>query len=558
MTILKNKARRRGVFGILTAVLLVGLTVLQLFLFSFLREGRFFADMTTEGIYTMTDLMRLELSEVTEPVTVSFCADPDRCLANDDLRPIYILAKELEAEKTNIRVETLNLRENSHAADAYKPIPGTEIKETDVIVSYGQKHRLAEAEKFYSRGEDGERWSFKGEYQLANMILSVVRIEAPVAYFTVGHGERYFDAEAPEHTDNASLLSFYDSLLDLGMSVKTVSLDEVAALPEDCVLLIMNGPDRDYVGDGSYGTLSSPSATEKLDRYLREGGSMLYLRDPEVKTDALPILHEFLAEWGIAYNDDTVKEDRTASGVREELSVTYATSATGNIAYSFYQAIADLATAPRTLLSDSSSLYCPWVDTTEKTLLDNVSRASCPLFFSSETTARYNASGELLHDGGVYPLGMVGVEAVLRADATYRHSYVMALGSTSFITERYFGASAYGNRDVMTALLRTLTRTDSYASSDLGSSDDMNSANFGGKIYDSDDFVTGTVYVYKKNGRTVRTTTQLSAANGYELQSTLHPISDGETVFLTLLTTVIPIGTVLIVGLCILLRRRHL
>ncbi len=557
----QNKFGRQGFLLGLLALLLVAVVALQLFLFSLFREARFFGDMTTEGIYTMTDRMKKELSGVSEEVKVTFCVDPDRALGNEDLRPIYILAKELSNEMPNIKVETLDLRTDSHAADAYKVTAASEIAESDIIVSYGQKHRIASAESFYTVGETSERWSFKGEFQLASMILSVVRVHAPVAYFTVGHGERYYDTENASHADNAALLSFFYTLTDLGMSVKTLDLDAVDAVPEDCVLLLMNGPKSDYTG-GTPAELSQTSPLDKIESYLWNGGSFLFLRDPATKESAMPVLSEYLSEWGIAYRDDTVKEPLSGGGEakRQELSVTYATSDSSSVAYNIYQAIADLVTAPRTLIANVGSLYCPWEGTDERSFLDNVSRKASPLFFSSEKSSRYDENGALLEGGGGFSLGMIGVQATLKSDATYEYAYMLALGSTSFIEEGYYGSTAYANRDVTAAVLRTMTRTDSYAASDLGSADDLNSENYGGKIYESDDFVEMDTYYVVKDGKKLLTQTfnETMQKTGYVLNRTLHPIGEGERVLLTILFLLLPVIIIPAAGIYVMLRRRHL
>ncbi len=557
MKFLQNKFGRQGFLLGIFAILLCAVIALQLLLFSLFRDARFFGDMTTEGIYTMTDRMEKELMSVSEPVTVTFCVDPDRALADADLRPIYILAKQLSHEMQNIKVETLNLRADSHAADAFKVTAASEITEEDIIVSYGQKHRIASADTFYTVGENSERWSFKGEYQLAGMILSVVRVHAPVAYFTVGHGERYYDPENPTHADNASLESFYYTLLDLGMTVKTLNLDTAAAIPEDCVLLVMNGPTADYAA-GDPASLGDTSAMDKIESYLWDGGSFFFLRDPATREADMPVLSEYLSEWGIAYRDDTVMEPQAGGGNRKELSIVYAQSETSGVAYNIYQAIADLATAPRTLIASVGSLYCPWEGSNEKNLLDNVSRIASPLFFSSEKSSRYDKNGDLLEAGGGFSLGMLGVQATLKSDATYEYAYVMALGSTSFLLEDYYGSTAYANRDVTAAILRTMTRTDSYASSDLGSATDMNSENYGGKVYENPDFVELETYLYVKNGKKLFSQSKVSAGSGYIYRRTLLPIGDGERVFVTILLFLLPALIIPACGIYVMTRRRHL
>ena len=97
---------------------------------------------------------------------------------------------------------------------------------------------------------------------MAMAILSLTAIEKPSVCFTVGHGERPADPSDPE------TYAFYDLIVNAGYSVKTVDL-EVEDIPDDCVLLIMNGPTEDYVSE-NINSIEYVSPIEKVDRFLAE------------------------------------------------------------------------------------------------------------------------------------------------------------------------------------------------------------------------------------------------------------------------------------------------
>lgn len=548
--------------AILAAVTLL-LAVLNLFLLHRVREYNFFSDMTTEGIYTMTDAMKKEMADVDEEVTITFCNDPDRLLSDELLRPTYILAKDLAAEKPNITVETLNLSRDAHAADQYKITAASSITSSDVIVSYAGKIRIASSDAFFSTGEDGSYYAYKGEYQLATMILSVTSILDPVAYFTVGHGESYYDAENPENADNETLLAFYELLVDIGLRVETLDLDALGnsgEIPADCVLLIMNAPDRDY-DDSDTASYAHRSAIEKIDRYLEKRGSMLYFRDPDVPVSQLPTLHGYLEEWGIVYGDDILRGTRTGDMTNielERLSAVYATNDTSAVSHAFYAAVADLVAAPRTVITRSSSLACAWRDTDEKTFAEGISRHVSPFLLAPKGTKSYDREGNLAGESDSFALAMVGVTAYFSEEANYTYSYLTAFGTNSILDADLLGSNAYGNRDILAAALRVMTRTDAYASSNLGSPTDLDSENYGGKAYESDDIVDSTTYYFVKGDDKLLSSMDIGNKTGYTLVRTMQPLSQTAAVFWTLLLMLLPIAVIPVAGIAMALRRKHL
>ena len=548
--------------AILAAVILL-LVALNLFLLHRVRENNFFSDMTTEGIYTMTDAMKKEMADVDETVTITFCNDPDRLLSNELLRPTYILAKDLAAEKPNITVETLNLSLDAHAADKYKITAASTISSNDVIVSYEGKIRIASSEAFFSMAENGSYYAYKGEYQLATMILSVTSILDPVAYFTVGHGEAYFDPDDPDHPDNAELLAFYELLTDIGLRVETLDLDalgEGGAIPEDCVLLIMNAPDRDY-DDSDTASYAHRSAIEKIDRYLEQRGSMLYFRDPDVPVSQLSTLHGYLEEWGIGYTDDILRGTRTGDMTDielERLSAVYATSETSPVSHAFYAAVSDLAAAPRTVVTRSSSLAYAWRDTDEKSFAEGISRQVSPFLLAPKGTRSYDREGNLVGEGDSLPLAMVGVTAYFSEEANYTYSYLAAFGTRSILSEDFLGSNAYGNRDILAATLRVMTFTDAYADSSLGSPTDLNSENYGGKKFESDDIVDSTTYYFVKGDDKLLSSMDVGNKSGYTLVRTMQPLSETAAVWWTVFFMLLPIVIIPAAGVAMVLRRKHL
>lgn len=561
--LLKNKTAYKAVTAALTVLVIVAVIALNLVLMGLQREKNFFVDLTTEQLYTMTEGMSKEIDKVKSDIQITFCDDVDRLLENDEMRPLYILAKNLEAEKENVRVKTLSLERDPNAVDAYKTAAVAEIESDYIIVECDKKFRLATAGSFWTLDEEGnEHHSFQGEYKLASMILSVTRVEAPVAYFTKGHGETYYDEKNPLHPDNAALSPFCEILMDIGMQVKSLDLSEEAAIPSDCALLIINGPTEDFTEGIDTDSLTAVSDIEKIDRYLSARGSVFFLHsnDAEISMEEdLPIFSDYLVQWGIAYRNDFVKEE--SDGRKgDTFSGVYATEDTAAVAHSLYSMISDLTAAPRTVISDTSSMYCPWTTGQSQNITDTVERHASPLLFAPETARSYERMGDTVVTDGQTPVAMVSQTAYFSSAGYYTHSYLLAAGTTDLIDGRFVGSNAYGNRDILRVALYFITRTDDHADSALGSPTDLNSENYRGTVMESDDMVESNTYIFRTpdGDRYLTTEKSVSYNEAYQLIGTLVPITAGDTVGISILIFSVALLCVPLVGIYICVRRKYL
>lgn len=561
--LLKNKTAYKAVTAAVTVFVIVAVIAINLILMGLQRENNFFVDLTTEQLYTMTDAMSEEMDKVTGNVVITFCDDVDRLLENDEMRPLYILAKNLEKEKDNIKVKTLSLERDPNAVDAYKTAAVAEIESDYVIVECDKKFRLATAGSFWTLDEEGnEHHSFQGEYKLASMILSVTRVEAPVAYFTKGHGETYYDEKNPLHPDNADLLPFCEILMDIGMQVKSLDLSSVSAIPDDCALLIINGPTRDFTEGVDLESLYAVSDIEKIDRYLAARGSVFFLRakDSEVSmSEDLPLFSDYLVQWGIAYRDDFVK-DESDGRKSDTFSGVYATEETAAVAHSLYSMISDLSAAPRTVIADTSSMYCPWKTGENQFITDKVERHASPLLFAPESARSYERGTDRVLTDGSTPVAMVSQTAYFAEEGYYTYSYFIASGTTDLIDARFVGSNAYGNRDILRVALYFVTRTESHADSSLGSPTDLNSENYRGTVIESDGMVENNTYIFRTpdGDRYLTTEKSVSYNEAYKLIGTLVPLSASDTVFISILVFSVALLCVPLVGIYICVRRKYL
>ena len=550
----KKSAKKSMFYSVIVLFFILVLTVNVLIEF-LVWENTFFIDTTKEELYTLSDDMITEMDAISSDVLITFCAEPDYLLQNYESRYTYIMSMELAKHFDNIKVEYVNSEKNPEKLDKYKNTSATTIGAYDIIVSSGGRYRLLRSKSMWTTDDSGKYWAFNGEYKMACAILSVTASESPKVCFTSGHGEKYYNPNDPA-TSDPEYEEFYNLLLLAGLTVDYINLD-TQDIPDDCVMLIINGATVDYTAQPGYiYDLDAISPIEKIDRFLSENNSVFITKDPFV---SLPTLEEYMREWGLAFGDNRIQTSNREDGDR--LFAEYVSSEQDPIGYSIYSEIASLASSPKTIIENCSQLYLIWADNSktsaEKYISPGLSVMASSLLLSSDKTKPYTnenvidpkdnngkdivlGAGETLDDRcGKYTLSAISVRTRY-VGVNYYYSYMFVSGTSSMLKNEYIGESSYANYDIVFSTVRTLTRTDRYASDDLGAIS-LNTEKYGGKILLSTELSKTNQEEYE-NGKLVRT---------YSAMST------GKMVLWTVIMAIVPVLVIPIIGTYVYLKRKN-
>ena len=527
-SIFKGKSARTRIFAVISVFAVLLIFGLNLLLTAVGLKNTVYLDLTPEGLYSLTDRMIEECSFIDElpeekEIKITFCTDPDNLVGSTVMRATYFMALNLQKEFDNVKVETVNAALNPTALARYKTTSLSTISASDVIISFGDRYRIASANSFWGLDSNGALWSYNGEYRLASILMSLTSRTQPVAYFITGHGESYYDVDNPECEMSIKNAYFADLLSERGLYIKTLDLSAqgVTKVPDDAALLIINNPTRDFTYDESQlGALSYVSELEMIDNYLVKGnGSLMVslsydLRDYEGYDDALaagtvdtfnPLksLKIFLAEWGFTFSDTQVKDKGNSyDSEGEDIIGVYSTDndSYGNAIYGKY---ASSASAPKMVVTNTGYIECSFgLGTSMQEQGSSETKRQYDSFISTSASAigyAYNESKDdysyTATDPGAKALAAVVARQRLDpVETVYTYSYVFCANSKDFFSNDLLGNPAYANYDVISAVVENMVRTDVYASSDLGGSS-MNSKNFGGKqlasttIYDYENYV---------------------------------------------------------------------
>ena len=556
MNILKGKSTRTKLFTVITVFIVAAAILLTLVLNFLGMKHTLFLDMTYEGFYTLTDTMKREcefVEELDEKVEIILCNDPDRLISQTVTRVVYYMAIMLDNAFENVEVRTVNVALNPTAVSKYKTTSLAEISPTDVIISYGDRYRVLNSEVFWYRNSQNELFSYNGEYKMASLLKSVTaysKAGKASAYFVIDHGETYYDESRPD--ENRELLNFIHALEDAGLAIKTLNLTEVERIPDDCALLIINDPKTDFEPDPDRANeFYYVSPLEKIDRFLiADYGSLMVAKDFERK---LPLLEEFLNEWGFIFESalvkDTVNNIADKDGSATQLIGSY-NKDEDSYGMGIYSEFASLSSAPRFIVTRTGYLRCSYgvSDSVFENGAGGTSRIYSPFILSSDKATAYskdeNGNYSLLHtnEGAKDLVGVTTRKQLNSTTNENKYSYVMCANSKDFFSSAFVGSSAYSNYDVIVALAQNATRSDEHASIELGGIS-QNSPSYGGKLLISTDMTALGESLYDKDP---------SKPIKYN-----HGISLPEIVLYSIIIFLVPI-TIAAVGIVVRVKRKYL
>lgn len=112
------------------------------------------------------------------------------------------------------------------------------------------------------------------EQAFANVLMRLARGSASLVLALEGHGERKLDGIA-----NHDLGEFGRQLQQRGLELNTVNTALVQAIPDNAAMLLIASPQSDL----------EPAEVQKIQRYVSDGGNLLWLIDPEPLRGLHPI-----------------------------------------------------------------------------------------------------------------------------------------------------------------------------------------------------------------------------------------------------------------------------
>ncbi len=452
-----NKKLRYGTLSaVVTALFLAVIIMFNVVFSTFAQKNLWYIDMTSDGVYTLSDECVDILRDVKDDVRIIFCDDPDTLNDTDNSRLVYNTALEIADKLDNITVETVNVIKNPTAVNKYKTTATTLINPTDVIIESGAKFRKLSLSAFYTftQSSPNSPWAYSAESKFASTILAVTRTSAPICGIITNHGESYADEAL------ATLVS------DAGYEIEFIDLS-ANEIPTDCKLLISYNPTSDFLS--SYDGYSDISEIEKLDKYMDGVNSFILFVSPS--TPVLPNLEEYLYEWGVKlgryekdgqlYSGMVYDSQNSIDKEGNNIVAKYVTEES-SLGLQVNNDLTNAGTAPKVIFPEAMPiLHSDSYDSTGYYSSNGYSRQINDIFVAHEDSY-VMANGERVDTAtklNTLPLMTITTEGRRVGESkTTEYSYLMVCGSTEFATEALLQSIVYGNSASLYSSMRIMQK----------------------------------------------------------------------------------------------------
>lgn len=469
---------RHGSIAAIFTCVLIAVVLLFNAVFSVLADKfLWYTDLTSEEIYTLSDAAVNCIANIDKDVDIIFCDDPDNLMSEYYQRLVYETALGLEKSNPYVHVSTVNIWRNPTAVSKYKADSKSKIYSTSIIVASGSEFRVYALKAMFTFDEEtgsSTPWAYSGEKKLCSGILAVTQAESPIACITTNHGEPFTASE-----DISASGTLLELLFDAGYKIQSINLvtDEI---PDDCRMLVIYDPQDDFlVKDG----VSQISEIDKIDKYLDETNSMMVFLNHD--TPKLKNLEEYLEEWGIRFNrytdaNDTVYstaiKDTTHSLTQDGMTIVGAYTSLG-LGASLHS---DLRTTypPKVIFPNAmgisytfENVYHQNEDDSSKNYWygykysNGIGRSIFDVFNAYPGAVEMANGAEVGTSTEIAPIHLMTVSSeahtIKHGDSfaegnTTDYSYVLACGSTEFLSGTLLNSNTYGNNDLMLNSLRVM------------------------------------------------------------------------------------------------------
>jgi hypothetical protein len=124
--------------------------------------------------------------------------------------------------------------------------------------------------------------------EVQQRLMMVVKPTKTV-FFTLGHGERSWEASASDTDKRPGIRTYRDVLVDQTYDVRTFSIADGLGqdIPKECSVLAIIGPQQPF----------QPSEIAAINRYIDRGGRVFMALDPENKVDFKEVLEPLMLEY---------------------------------------------------------------------------------------------------------------------------------------------------------------------------------------------------------------------------------------------------------------------
>lgn len=247
----QTKNSRRGSYSIAVTAVVIGIVILFNLLVAQLPQKIRQIDISDTNIYEISSTSQKLLKNLDKDVSLYVIAEK----GNTDDRIRTFITK-YASLSSRLRVEWIDPVLHPSALTKYDTEKNSIVvscKATDRQTSISFDDILVTESSYYNTSSSATK--FDGDGQLTSAVDYVTNTKEYKAYYTAGHGETALSSSVTDLMEKSRI------------SVSELNLLTASSIPEDCDLLILNGPTSDLTKDEA----------KVLTTYLKKGGNVMSL-----------------------------------------------------------------------------------------------------------------------------------------------------------------------------------------------------------------------------------------------------------------------------------------
>jgi ABC-type uncharacterized transport system involved in gliding motility auxiliary subunit len=267
---MSGKGARYGSIAAGSVLLMLGILIALNYIAS--RQKKEW-DLTGGGQFTLSEQSKKVAHDLAQPMQVRVYYETGRVNEVTDKLDPY------KQQSGNFQVEYIDAERNPARAQQ----DGIQQYGTVIMEYAGRTERITNLD----------------EQTITNAIIKLVEGRSKKAYFIQGHGER-----DPNSDDRLGFSGAAARLKNDNFEVANYSLAQQGSLPDDATVVVVAGPQTDYL----------QPEIDALKAYLAKGGKLVLMIDVLGKPDAAPLtnLVALAKEWGVTVGNNLIVD---ASGM---------------------------------------------------------------------------------------------------------------------------------------------------------------------------------------------------------------------------------------------------